>query len=145
MPAARLRIVGRRPPTAILQLAGDAIEVTGAVPSVIGHLHAAAVVIVPLRIGGGTRLKIYEAMAARRPVVATTIGAEGLDYRAGEDIVIADAPGDFAHAVVGLLRDPLRRSNLGHAAERRAALYDWPNVVGAFAKTLREVRRRPLM
>jgi glycosyltransferase involved in cell wall biosynthesis len=142
MPSARLRIVGRHPPPAITQLAGDAIEVTGTVPSVIEHLHAAAVVIVPLRIGGGTRLKVYEAMAARRPVVATTIGAEGLDYRAGEDILIADAPGDFADAVIGLLRDPARRSGVGLAAERRAAIYDWPNVVGSFAATLRGVRRR---
>jgi glycosyltransferase involved in cell wall biosynthesis len=141
-PAARLRIVGRLPPPSIARLAGGAVEVTGAVPSVVEHLHAAAVVIVPLRIGGGTRLKIYEAMAARRPVVATTIGAEGLDYRAGEDIVIADAPSDFAGAVVGLLRDPGSRSRVGLAAERRAAIYDWPNVVGAFAETLRHVRRR---
>src|SRR5206468_12631812 len=66
-------------------------------------LHAAAVVIAPLRIAGGTRLKIYETMAARRPVVATTIGVEGLNYRAGEDIVSADGPGDFAKAVIRLL------------------------------------------
>jgi glycosyltransferase involved in cell wall biosynthesis len=143
VPSARLRIVGRSPPPAIAQLAGGTVEVTGTVPSVIEHLHAAAVVIVPLRIGGGTRLKIYEAMAARRPVVATTVGAEGLDYRAGEDILIADAPGEFANAVIGLLRDPVRRSSVGLAAERRAAMYDWPNVVGAFAATLRDVRRRP--
>jgi glycosyltransferase involved in cell wall biosynthesis len=143
MPSARLRIVGRRPPAAITQLAGGAIEVTGTVASVVEHLHAAAAVVVPLRIGGGTRLKIYEAMAARRPVVATTIGAEGLDYRAGEDIVIADTPNDFAGAVIGLLRDRVRRSALGEAAARRAALYDWPNVVGAFARTLRDVRRHP--
>jgi glycosyltransferase involved in cell wall biosynthesis len=143
VPSARLRIVGRRPPPAIAQLAGGAIEVTGTVRSVIAHLHAAAVVIVPLRIGGGTRLKIYEAMAAHRPVVATTVGAEGLDYRAGEDILIADAPGDFATAVIGLLREPALRSSVGLAAERRAAMYDWPNVVGAFAATLRNVRRGP--
>ena len=140
VPSARLRIVGRRPPPAIAQLAGGAIEVTGTVPSVVEHLHAAAVVIVPLRIGGGTRLKIYEAMAARRPVVATAIGAEGLDYRAGEDIVIADAPGDFATAVIELLHDPVRRSSVGLAAERRATLYDWPNVVGMFAAALRDVQ-----
>src|SRR5207253_6542575 len=107
VPSARLRIVGRHPPSAIARLAGGAIEVTGTVRSVIEHLHAAAVVIVPLRIGGGTRIKIYEAMAAHRPVVATRVGAEGLDYRAGEDILIADAPRDFATAVIGLLRDPV--------------------------------------
>lgn len=142
VPSAMLRIVGRRPPPAIASLAGGAIEVTGTVPSVVEHLHAAAVVIVPLRIGGGTRLKIYEAMAARRPVVATAIGAEGLDYRSGGDIVVADSSGDFANAVIGLLRDPARRSAVGLAAQARAAKYDWPNVVGTFAATLRDVRRR---
>ena len=141
VPGARLRIVGRKPPAAITALAGGAIEVTGTVPSVIEHLHAAAVVVVPLRIGGGTRLKIYEAMAAARPVVATTIGAEGLDYRAGQDLEIADAPEDFAAAVTALLRDPARRSQVGHAAARRAALYDWPNVAAAFAATLDGMRR----
>lgn len=139
-PGARLRVVGRQPPPSIRALAGGNIEVTGAVPSVVEHLHEAAAVVVPLRIGGGTRLKIYEAMAARRPVVSTTIGAEGLDYRAGDDLLIADAPDRFAEAVLGLLRDPAARSRVGLAAERRAAIYDWPNVVGAFADTLRATR-----
>ena len=141
IPSARLRIVGRRPPPAIAQLAGGAVEVTGTVPSVIEHLHAAAVVIVPLRIGGGTRLKIYEAMAARRPLVSTTVGAEGLDYRDGEDILIADAPDAFAGAVIELLRNPAQRSSVGRAAGQRAARYDWPNVVNAFAATLSNTRR----
>lgn len=141
-PSARLRVVGRQPPPSIRALAGGAIEVTGAVPSVVEHLHAAAAVVVPLRIGGGTRLKIYEAMAARRPVVSTTIGAEGLDYRDGEDLLVADAPEAFASAVSGLLADPARRSRVGLAAERRAAIYDWPNVVGDFADTLRRTAKR---
>ncbi len=138
-PSARLRVVGRRPPKSVQDLAGEAIEVTGTVPSVVEHLHGAAVVIVPLRIGGGTRLKIYEAMAARRPVVSTTIGAEGLDYRAGHDILIAEAPGDFASAVVRLLGDPAARTAIGSAAEQRAAMHDWPNVVRTFAATLQGV------
>jgi glycosyltransferase involved in cell wall biosynthesis len=144
MPSAKLRIVGRKPPLSISKLGGGPIEVTGTVPSVIEHLHAAAVVIVPLRIGGGTRLKIYEAMAARRPVVSTTIGAEGLDYRAGTDILIADEPGKFAAAVVDMLRNPARRSEVGFAAAQTASNFDWPRVVGRFAATLQSVAARSL-
>lgn len=136
VPAATLRIVGRRPPASIARLASEGVEVTGTVPSVVEHLHAAAVVVVPLRVGGGTRLKIYEAMAASRPVVATTIGAEGLDYRDGEDILIEDAPERFADAVIGLLREPARRAAMGQAAKRRAAMYDWANIARAVAATL---------
>lgn len=142
VPSAVLRIVGRTPPSSISSLAGEHIEVTGTVESVVPHLHGAAVVIVPLRIGGGTRLKIYEAMAARRPIVSTTIGAEGLDYRNGEDIVIADEPVDFASQVIRLLRDREWRSSVGNAAQRRAGIYDWPKVVGTFACTLEQLWRR---
>jgi glycosyltransferase involved in cell wall biosynthesis len=142
VPSARLRIVGRSPPTSIMHLSSNAVEVTGTVPSVVEHLHAAAVVIVPLRIGGGTRLKIYEAMAARRPVVTTTVGAEGLEYHAGEDLLIADRAYDFANAVTALLSDPAMRSSVGFAAERRAAMYDWVNVARAFARTLHDLSFR---
>lgn len=140
VPAAALRIVGRRPPPSIARLGFDGVEVTGTVPSVVEHLHAAAVVVVPLRVGGGTRLKIYEAMAACRPVVATTIGAEGLDYRNSEDIVIEDTPERFADAVIALLHDPARRTSMGQAAKRRAAMYDWANIAKAMAETLKQSR-----
>src|SRR4029077_19137453 len=87
------------------------IEVTGRVPSVVEHLRQSAVIIVPLRIGGVTRLKIYEAMATAKAVVSTTIGAEGLDVHHGRDIILADDPGSFAQAVIMLLRvrEPRRR------------------------------------
>src|SRR5678815_1825885 len=99
IPGARFRIVGRNPDKRVEQWASGAVEVTGRVPSVLDHLKEAAVVIVPLRIGGGTRLKIYEAMATGRAVVSTTVGAEGLDVQHGEDIVLADEPERFAQAV----------------------------------------------
>src|SRR2546430_13541786 len=83
-------------------------------------------------------------MAARRQVVATTIGAEGLDYRAGEDIVIADAPVDFATAVIRLLRDPAQRSIVGLAAERRAAVVDQPEGGGVVAGAGAGIGRPPL-
>ncbi|MBZ5667233.1 MAG: glycosyltransferase, partial [Acidobacteriia bacterium] len=83
VPQARFRIVGRNPDRRVQKWASDSIEVTGRVPSVVKHLHESAVVIVPLRIGGGTRLKIYEAMATAKAVVSTTVGAEGLDVHHG--------------------------------------------------------------
>ena len=76
----------------------------------VEHLRESAVVIVPLRIGGGTRLKIYEAMATGKAVVSTTVGAEGLDVHHGRDIMLADDARSFAQAIIMLLRDPeLRR------------------------------------
>ncbi len=78
-PEARLRIVGRNPHPRVRKLACQSIEVTGTVPSVVDHLKEAAVFVVPLRVGGGTRLKIYEAMAMGKAVVSTSIGAEGLE------------------------------------------------------------------
>jgi glycosyltransferase involved in cell wall biosynthesis len=83
------------------------------------------VFVVPLRIGGGTRLKIFEAMAAGRAVVSSSIGAEGLDVHDGRDIVLADTCARFAESVIGLLRDPLRRARIGRAAAESAASHDW--------------------
>src|SRR2546428_6910939 len=110
MPGARFRIVGRTPDGRVQKLAGESIEVTGSVPSVVNHLHAAALVVVPLRIGGGTRLKIYEAMAAGKAVVSTSAGAEGLDATHGREFVLTDHARTFSERLVRLLRDePFRR------------------------------------
>jgi predicted ABC-type transport system involved in lysophospholipase L1 biosynthesis ATPase subunit len=89
---AQFRIVGRNPDKRVRKWASDTVQVTGRVASVVDHLRDATAVIVPLRIGGGTRLKIYEAMATGRAVVSTTIGAEGLDVHHGEDVLLADEP-----------------------------------------------------
>lgn len=105
---ARFVIVGRKPPAEILALAetGMNIEVTGTVPDVRPFLRGADVVVVPLRIGGGTRLKIYEAMAAGVPVVSTRIGAEGLDVKDGRHVLLADTAENTAAKVVHVLRSP---------------------------------------
>lgn len=139
VPGARFRIVGRRPGPRVRKLAEDSsIEVTGDVPSVVEHLREAAVFVVPLRIGGGTRLKIYEAMAAGRAVVSTSVGAEGLAVNNGEDIVIADDPNRFADAVSLLLLKKDRRRTLEGAAAVQAARFDWPVVVQEFERSLRQ-------
>jgi glycosyltransferase involved in cell wall biosynthesis len=102
---ARFLIVGRQPTPSISALASQTsgIEVTGTVPDVRPHLRSAHVMVVPLRIGGGTRLKIFEAMAAEVPVVSTTIGAEGLEVVHGRHALIADDAKSFADAVISLL------------------------------------------
>jgi glycosyltransferase involved in cell wall biosynthesis len=139
VPDARFRIVGRNPSPRVLRLAEDpSVEVVGQVPTVVPHLRAAAVFVVPLRIGGGTRLKIYEAMAAGRAVVSTSVGAEGLEFSDGRDLLLADTPDAFAKAVTMLLLDRDRRRGIEHAASAQAARFDWPVVVRHFEDSLRQ-------
>ena len=142
VPEARLRIVGRNPDRRVKKWASESIEVTGRVPSVVEYLHQSAVVIVPLRIGGGTRLKIYEAMATGKAVVSTTIGAEGLEVHHGRDIMLADDPGSFAQAVIMLLRDRELRGRYERAAAETAARYDWPAIGERFGEVLQAVVHR---
>jgi len=138
-PECSLAIVGRTPDAAIRQLArqDNRIQVTGTVPDVRPYLWGSAVSIVPLRIGGGTRLKIYEAMAAKIPVVSTTIGAEGLDVRNGENILIADSPAEFADHCLSLLEDESERRRVADTAfEMIASRYSWEVVSREFEKLL---------
>ena len=139
IPSARFRIVGRNPGRRVQKLASDSIEVTGSVPSVQRHLQNASVVVVPLRIGGGTRLKIYEAMAMGRAVVSTSVGAEGLDVHDGQDIALADQADAFAQAVKTLLQDAALRRKLEVAAVQLAHQYDWPEIGKRFAEVLETV------
>ena len=111
----------------------EAIEVTGRVPSVLEHLRQSAVVVIPLRIGGGTRLKIYEA------VVSTTVGAEGLDVHHGRDIILADDARAFSQAVIMLSRDGDLRRRCKRAAAETAARYDWPAIGERFSEVLQSV------
>jgi glycosyltransferase involved in cell wall biosynthesis len=118
-PNATFQIVGRNPPPGIVALqAVPGVEVTGAVPDVRPYLGAASVFVVPLLVGGGTRLKIYEAMAMGRAVVSTTIGAEGLPLTPGEHFYQEDEPERFASAVIQLLSNPQLRKDMGNAADR---------------------------
>ena len=139
VPSARFRVVGRNPNTRIQALACENVEITGLVPSVVEHLREAAVVVVPLRVGGGTRLKIYEAMAVGRAVVSTTIGAEGLDVHDNRDIILADAQAKFADAIVELLNDHALRRGYEREAAELAAKYDWPAVAGRFGEVLQQM------
>jgi sugar transferase (PEP-CTERM/EpsH1 system associated) len=138
-PECSLAIVGRRPARALKHLAREdpRILVTGTVPDVRPWLFGALVSVVPLRIGGGTRLKIYEAMAAEVPVVSTAVGAEGLDVRGGEDILIADSPAEFAARCVRLLANPGERARLAAAArENLAGRHSWDTAAWQFERLL---------
>jgi glycosyltransferase involved in cell wall biosynthesis len=92
------------------------IEFTGTVPEMQPYISKATIIVVPLRIGSGTRLKILEAAAAGKAIVSSNIGAEGLEFKSGKDILLADDQNDFVNAVVRLLRDPQQRAELGRAA-----------------------------
>lgn len=134
-----LSIVGRRPSPRVQALAasGQRIQVTGRVEDVRPYIRQGALYIVPLRIGGGTRLKIFEAMAMAKAIVSTSIGAEGLSVKNGANILIADSPEDFAQGVTKLLRDPVERNRLGCAARQMVEqAYSWTAVVSHFESVL---------
>ena len=139
-PEATLSIIGRSPTPAVRRLAEEGgVEVTGSVDDVRPHVAAGSVYIVPLRIGGGTRLKIFEAMGMGKAVVSTTIGAEGLPVTDGSDLVLADEPAAFAASVVALMRDGDRRRRMAIAARRLVVeRYDWSAVAQDFENALKK-------
>lgn len=137
VPNAKFLIVGRSPSQRVKNLASDTVEVTGTVPSVVDYLRRASVFVVPLRIGGGTRIKIYEGMAVGKATVSTTIGAEGLDVTNGKDIVLADDADSFAKAIVLFLRDEALRRRFEAAAAATAGKYDWPVITRQFVEVLK--------
>jgi sugar transferase (PEP-CTERM/EpsH1 system associated) len=126
-PEVTLSIVGRAPTPVVRRLAEiPGVDVTGRVDDVRAHIARAAGYIVPLRVGGGTRLKIFEAMAMGRACVSTTVGAEGLPVVAGRHLLVADDPDRFARAIVRLLRDRAHRAEIERAARRLVVEhYDW--------------------
>ena len=136
--AITLDIVGKGPSQRVRDLAeADRVTVAGGVPAVEPHYATADFVVVPIRYGGGTRIKILEALALGRPVVSTTIGAEGLDLRDGTDILLADTPTDFAQHCVALARDPDLRTRLADSGRARfMALYEAGGVQSAMADEL---------
>jgi glycosyltransferase involved in cell wall biosynthesis len=141
LPGAALTVVGRNPSARLRIRAAEAgVHVTGLVVDVRPYMAGAAVYVEPLRIGGGTRLKIFEALAMGKAVVSTSIGAEGLPVIPGEHIVQTDDPDDFAHQVISLLKDPVRRRSLGMAGRRLVEeRYAWPQVAREFEAHCRDV------
>lgn len=141
-PQVSLSIVGRNPSATVRTLAArdSRLQVTGTVPDIRPFLACGAVVVVPLRIGGGTRLKIFEAMAMEKAIVSTTLGAEGLPVQDGENILLADTPSDFAASVTCLLRDTGLRTRMGMSARRLVEKdFSWEDVARQFASALQAV------
>ena len=132
VPDVRLWVVGRRPSTKLRKIVDQipGVTVTGRVEDIRPYMAKASVYVVPLLVGGGTRLKIFEAMAMGKPVVSTSIGAEGLPVISGKDIVLADSPGEFARQTINLLQSPAKREELGGSSRRLVERdYSW-NAVG---------------
>lgn len=139
-PGARCKIIGGRPPPSLLALAGPRVALTGFVPDLRPHLAAAAVVVVPLRLGGGTRLKIVEAMAMGKAVVSTALGAEGIEAVPGRDLLVADEPAAFADAVTRLLAEPGLAARIGRSARQLAVeRYGWSGAARALEGFYRRI------
>jgi glycosyltransferase involved in cell wall biosynthesis len=139
-PDARCKIIGGSPSPQLLALAGPRIEFTGFVPDLRPHIAEAAAVIVPLRLGGGTRLKIVEAMAMGKAMVSTTLGAEGIDAVPGRDILIEDQPDAFADAVIRLLAEPDLAARIGNSARQLSeARYAWSAAAKALEGFYRQI------
>ena len=143
-PGVTLSIVGRAPTPEVRRLSSDpAVHVTGDVDDVRPYVRDAALYVVPLRIGGGTRLKIFEAMAMGRAVVSTSIGAEGLPVVDGRHLALADEPDRFAAMVVELLRDAGRRAQLERAGRALVVeRFGWGDVAGALETALERFAHR---
>ncbi len=143
-PAATLRIVGRQPAAKLRELvAGQrGVEWVGEVPDIRPHFARASVVVVPLRIGGGSRIKILESMSMGKAVVTTAIGAEGLEVVSGQHCLIADTPKDFAHCVTGLLRSPERAAELGENGRKLVVeRYDWSRMAQELGRAWQKTAR----
>jgi len=131
LPNIVFRIVGRRPTESLRAKlsAVPGIDFVGEVKDVRSYLDRAAVIVVPLRIGGGSRLKILEALAAGKAVVSTSVGAEGLDLNPGKDVLIADSPHDFARGVINLLLAKAARRELGANGRKLVTeKYGWDEI-----------------
>ncbi len=125
-PAARLTVVGSGAAADLERLTAPGVTVTGWVPDVRPHLAAAATVVVPINMGGGTRLKVLEALSMARPVVSTSLGCEGIDVEDGRHLLVADDAAGFSDAVCQLLSDPARGRRLGEAGRKLVTTrYTW--------------------
>lgn len=144
-PNIHLQIVGMNPHPRLDVLRGNPhIEITGAVPDPIPYLHAANVVIIPMRVGGGTRFKALEAMAASKAIVSTSLGVEGIGVRNGEQLLLADSPEEFANAILILLSDQQSGSQLTERLGTNgykfvAEHYTWERVTPTFEELYRQL------
>jgi len=141
-PNVKLSIVGPGVQPAVLERQSAHVEVVGFVDDLMPHLERASAVVVPLRIGGGTRLKIVEAMAKSKAIVSTRIGAEGIELDHEQDVLLADTPNDFAAQIVRVLDDPQLAARLGDSARKVAEdSYAWAAIVNRLERFYEELSR----
>jgi glycosyltransferase involved in cell wall biosynthesis len=143
VPDVSLKVVGRVPTDALKAEFEKypQVELLGLVDDIRPVIDASAVYVVPLRVGGGTRLKILDALSMAKGLVTTSIGSEGLEVQSGRDLLIADDPRDFARSVVGLLKDPGRARQLGDNGRQLVQrCYDWSSI-GAIMNDVYEAAR----
>jgi sugar transferase (PEP-CTERM/EpsH1 system associated) len=143
VPDVRVYVVGQRPHARLEALRGDpAITITGAVDDTRPYIAAASVYIVPLRMGGGTRLKLLEALSLQAPIVSTTLGAEGFPVTQGEQLLLADDAASFARAIEELIRDRARAHSLGARGRSFAVQhFDWHGIVPKFEEVYNRQER----
>jgi len=140
-PNVKLSIVGPGAHASVLARQSRHVEVVGFVDDVMPYLDRASAVVVPLRIGGGTRLKIVEAMAKSKAIISTRIGAEGIDVTHDRDVLLADTPRDFANQVVRALSEPELAQRLGEQARILAEQrYAWTAVVGQLVRFYEQLK-----
>ncbi|HEX2571062.1 MAG TPA: glycosyltransferase [Polyangia bacterium] len=145
VPQVKVTVVGRNPTPRLHALAekNPRVTLTGRVDDVRPYIDRAGAYIVPIRVGGGTRLKIYEAMAMQRAVISTTVGAEGLPVVPGQDLLIADAPEEFAAQVIAVLRDERLRTRLEEQARATVcARFGWEQAAEAFTDVCRRAHAK---
>jgi glycosyltransferase involved in cell wall biosynthesis len=131
----RLVLVGSNPPLELSRRADDHVEITGSVPDVTPYLDRASLVAVPLRLGGGMRVKVIEALAAGKAVVASRLAVEGLDVRDGEEIALAESDEDFSRQILRLLADRESRQRLAAAAWAWASKHPlWSEIAEAYER-----------
>jgi sugar transferase (PEP-CTERM/EpsH1 system associated) len=137
-------IVGSDPPPEIVGLNGNGVHVVGQVRDVVPYYGLSSVCVVPLRAGGGTRLKVLEAMALGRPVVSTSLGCEGLDVVDGENVLLADCPQQFAMQIARLLTNPTLLGNVvNNARELVVRRYDWDRIAARQMQIYEALLARP--
>jgi glycosyltransferase involved in cell wall biosynthesis len=139
MPNVQLHVVGDAPPKEVTALAGPNIVVHGFVPDMREYHRQAAVVVVPLQRGGGTKLKILEAASMGKAIVTTSVGVDGLPFQNGNELIVADAPEAFARAVTMLAHNREQQRILGARARRLSLQYDWRTIGERFCQIIERV------
>src|SRR6266436_7975297 len=136
VPYATFHIAGADPSPEVKALAADNVYIHGSVPDMRPYFHQASVVVVPLLHGGGTRLKILDAADCGKPIVSTSVGAEGLNFVDGRDLLLADSPDRFVQSVLSLLLNPDHQAEVSRWARRAAAAYDWSGITPEFCNVI---------